>query len=788
VDGKTGWLEDFYLQYGERLLRGRWSVRRIQQHTGLDRARAEALNNYTRQRANPRAWGKSIPDYPPPPGWSPGHFPPVGWRAADAMPGPTDDLVEPEDAEAVKIQRLEDDLRTHKRLLREQRREDALRQRILETAFQLGGTDLGPPKWILDTREHKGTAGIPTLLLSDLHWGEVVAPSEVFGRNEYNMSIAAQRLERVINTSADLLRSVVVSPGGYPGIVVCLGGDMISGGIHEELLATDEAPPAACVVDLASNLATALTVLADEFGRVLVPCVTGNHGRATRKTWKKKRVETSWDWMLYLMVQQHFKSDDRVRFIVSHDTDVLYTVAGHRYLLTHGDSMGVQGGNGIVGSLGPIMRGRHKIASANADLGRHYDTLVMGHWHQYISLRHVVVNGCFPAGTPVTTPTGPQDIATVAPGDTVLSRDGTWQTVNHVFEKSSEQGLVGLKVRGIPECLWTTPNHLVWGIKGETRASGASPRWRKLIGEGDQPQWIPADFVSPGDWVHVPYPSGDERPFTVDEAWAYGIYLAEGCTILDGGARKNSSRINFTMHRDELEVLQRVAEILGPRWPRAPRVALRKGRNTSTLNVSPGRDVCVRMREDFGHRAKGKRLPASWHRLAPDLKAAVVQGWIDGDGHTRDDGVISATTISPQLAWGMFYLALSSGQRPSLATLAPGGRRKSTAYTIHFNKGQESREVDGELFYRVHHRFRNRNVVPVFDLEVSGEHTYTAGGVGVHNSLKGYDEYARGQRFAFEPPTQALWLTHPTHGVTISMPVFADDVPEPAEDVWEMLA
>jgi hypothetical protein len=44
----------------------------------------------------------------------------------------------------------------------------------------------------------------------------------------------------------------------------------------------------------------------------------------------------------------------------------------------------------------------------------------------------------------------------------------------------------------------------------------------------------------------------------------------------------------------------------------------------------------------------------------------------------------------------------------------------------------------------------------------------------VNGSLKGYDEYAYTNNFPFEPPTQALWLTHPEFGITISMPVFVD--------------
>jgi hypothetical protein len=41
-------------------------------------------------------------------------------------------------------------------------------------------------------------------------------------------------------------------------------------------------------------------------------------------------------------------------------------------------------------------------------------------------------------------------------------------------------------------------------------------------------------------------------------------------------------------------------------------------------------------------------------------------------------------------------------------------------------------------------------------------------GLIVNGSLKGYDEYARDNKFGFEPPQQAFWVTTPENGVTFS--------------------
>lgn len=630
------------------------------------------------------------------------------------------------------------------------------------------------PEWVTRSAKAFTGPGVPTIFASDFHWGEIVDPGQIGGVNKFNVAIAHERLRTMIEVGVDLLRNHISGAGGdYPGIVFALGGDMVSGDIHEELMATNEAEIMKIVIDLWAALVWAITALADEFGRVFVPCVTGNHGRNTHKIRAKGRNYTSFDWLLYQFLAKRFENDKRVTFFIPDGPDALYSVMGHRYLLTHGDQF--RGGDGMIGALGPIIRGDHRKRSRNGQIGMEYDTMLMGHWHQLIQLQRLIVNGCFPAGSLVSTPEGVKAIETLSAGDSVLSRDGSVQTVTHRFDRSSEQGLVHLKVRGLPAPLTATPNHLVWAIKGETkRCASVGSKWDALRGDGDLPQWICADFISAGDYVHVPRRQGVDEKIDAETAWAWGLYLAEGSTLLDGGSSGKHNRICLTMHERELEVLQRFASWFSKTYGIEPRVYHRRRRSggvTSELVVSPGRGVCAAFRDMFGHGAGGKHLPSGALGLSAPLCRAIVQGWFDGDGHTTKDGVTSATTISQTLAHQMFMLALSAGLRPSMASLTAGGRRKSDSYTIHLNNGQESIEVNGELFYRVHARYRDREVVPVYDLEVSGEHTYTVVHVGVHNSLKGYDEYANQNNFGYEPPRQALWLTHPDHGITFSAPI-----------------
>jgi hypothetical protein len=73
-----------------------------------------------------------------------------------------------------------------------------------------------------------------------------------------------------------------------------------------------------------------------------------------------------------------------------------------------------------------------------------------------------------------------------------------------------------------------------------------------------------------------------------------------------------------------------------------------------------------------------------------------------------------------------------------------------------------------------------------FDCMVMGhwhQLTYLRG-VIVNGSLVGYNEYAMRNHFDYEVPKQALWLTHPSRGLTFQESVFADDAPKARETQW----
>ena len=286
---------------------------------------------------------------------------------------------------------LRDQVRTLRAQIAASARASLTDEYVRREIFKLADGSVEVPAWLTAKgRRSAGVTGVPTLFASDWHWGEVVDGKQINGVNEFNIEIAHQRARKLIDTAIVLLHDHMVDPQ-YPGIVFALGGDMMSGDIHEELSESNELPVMPALVDLFGVLTWCIETLADRFGQVFVPCVTGNHGRNTHKPRAKGRNYSNFDWLLYTFLSKRFELDTRVRFLIPDGSDAHWRLFGVRYCLTHGDQF--RGGDGMIGALGPIIRGDHKKRSRNGQIDMGYDVLMLGHWHQLIQLQRLIVNG-----------------------------------------------------------------------------------------------------------------------------------------------------------------------------------------------------------------------------------------------------------------------------------------------------------------------------------------------------------------------------------------------------------
>lgn len=263
------------------------------------------------------------------------------------------------------------------------------RQAVITTLSKSIGE---PPRWLSPRRKVSQHEGTPVLLLSDLHLDEVVDRREMDGMNEYNRVIADERLERVINGTADYLRTYT-SNIEYTGIVIGLLGDIITGAIHEELAKTNEAGVPATIVHWVPKLAAGLDWLQREIDApMFVPCVTGNHDRTGKRIQYKNRAEESYAWIIYHWLADKLAAmNEDITVSISESDEIYFPVYDTRFLAVHGD--GTRGGSGIGGIWPPIMRYVAKKQQVMASINKPFDHMLMGHWHQLVYGTGFVING-----------------------------------------------------------------------------------------------------------------------------------------------------------------------------------------------------------------------------------------------------------------------------------------------------------------------------------------------------------------------------------------------------------
>ena len=288
-----------------------------------------------------------------------------------------------DDQDLTPARTLRDRVAARDREIAKLRNELGLVQRIQDAV-------IAPPKWTMRKAKKGGKHATAVFQLTDAHFDEVVRAEEVDYINAYDRAIAEKRLRRWAEKGTVLARNYV-SGIDIDGLVVMATGDILSGDIHDELKQSNADHLYSSAYHWIGQLHAALANLADEFGKVHVAAVVGNHGRSTKKPVYKGRARSNIEWLMWSVLAREFAQDERVTFQVSDSMDANVTLYDTRFVLTHGDQF--HGGSGISGILTPISLGQYRKGVRNAVTDHPMDILVMGHFHQYLQLPGLIVGG-----------------------------------------------------------------------------------------------------------------------------------------------------------------------------------------------------------------------------------------------------------------------------------------------------------------------------------------------------------------------------------------------------------
>ena len=227
-----------------------------------------------------------------------------------------------------------------------------------------------------------------TLIVSDVHAGEVVSSEETFGFNEYNFNIMIERIRNLFGTVIDIAINKLV---GYKfkELNIDFAGDILTGVIHDELMETSDLVVVEAILLSAYVFASAISAVTPYFEKVNLHGVVGNHGRVTKKI-RYKRSYNNYDYLFYKLLQVYLAKHKNVTFMFPKNWFLVYENNGYNVCMFHGDSIKTWAGVPWYG----IQRAVSKLANLLAKKGIIIDIWQLGHFHQDASIPdNTLING-----------------------------------------------------------------------------------------------------------------------------------------------------------------------------------------------------------------------------------------------------------------------------------------------------------------------------------------------------------------------------------------------------------
>lgn len=212
------------------------------------------------------------------------------------------------------------------------------------------------------------------LLLSDLHYGEVINPENISFLNEYNCEIAKQRVMKLFAENLKLAKYT-----GSSKLVLALMGDLFSGIIHNEGAINNEKTVTKLLIELASFFAGLIREYSKNYVSTEIVCVVGNHSaiRIDHQIQFKDKATQNFEYLLYHMLKDMLPE---VKVTIPESPDIIYSIGELKWHISHGDAH--KGGNGFsTMPYNTVSRDSLKDFMYYNASGEGFDVKAMGHFH-----------------------------------------------------------------------------------------------------------------------------------------------------------------------------------------------------------------------------------------------------------------------------------------------------------------------------------------------------------------------------------------------------------------------
>lgn len=275
------------------------------------------------------------------------------------------------------IQNLKDGNAVLKRCIRQQAREEYF-DNILLSEIRSQVAELTPS--VIELPKETTKDGTMFMVLSDVHYNEVISSDVTNGSNVMNNDICKARILHLVN-------QLVRASYNTDKLRVYILGDMVNGFIHLGQT-VGEVPPLKSVVELSEFLGGILKSLSKAYNHLEIRMVNGNHSRVNdiQKTYHKAY---DLEYVLFHMLQAQLP-----------DTKMEYSTSGYLVDIVEGMPIGLLHGDTCRGYSGQADASAYKIQNIVEKLyGVRVVSLISGHTHKAIVASNQfggtnIVNGC----------------------------------------------------------------------------------------------------------------------------------------------------------------------------------------------------------------------------------------------------------------------------------------------------------------------------------------------------------------------------------------------------------
>lgn len=224
------------------------------------------------------------------------------------------------------------------------------------------------------------------IVASDWHYWETVNSDQVDNLNEFNKKIAEERANAFFRNTVRLLKREQ-RDSNIRTAVLALLGDFISNSIHPELMESNQGLPIDEIMAVQAVLIAGIKyILANTDLDLVIPCHSGNHGRATEKRRISTEAGNSFEYFMYHNIASQFIDNKRVKFLISRGYLSYLDINGFVIRFHHGHALRYAGG--IGGIFIPAFK-----AISQWDKARRADLDVFGHFHQVKDGGKFISNG-----------------------------------------------------------------------------------------------------------------------------------------------------------------------------------------------------------------------------------------------------------------------------------------------------------------------------------------------------------------------------------------------------------